>query len=197
VELTAGRAAAGAVETGANVVSPATGEAGPAVDVLGGAAGLVKTALPQECGPSHDAEVEKRISKLEPLLEKAYEKLHEQAPHARIVVLGYPRFFPTKPTTSLSMGPLPLINTQDQAWMNAKIEEFDQAIAKAAAAQGVEYVDTTDALDGHELTTKEPWIFGLDRQNWHSTGPAQHDFHPTPDGQAAMAKLAEHQIEHP
>ena len=84
--------------------------------------------------------------------------------------------------------------------MNGKIEELNRTIARADEAQGVDYVDTTNALAGHELTTDDPWIFGIDADvvaGWPPIKRVQHDMHPTPAGQAAMAKLAERQIEHP
>jgi len=156
--------------------------------------------LDPTCRARHDEEVNQRIRALEPRLEKAYAALHRDAPHARIVVLGYPRFFPAQPTTDLLKAGRSIITTSDEQWMNAKTAEFNRTIAKAAAAQGVEFVDTTSALAGHELTTQDPWIFGVDVDlvaAWPPIKQVQHDIHPTSAGQAAMARLAERQINHP
>jgi lysophospholipase L1-like esterase/Flp pilus assembly pilin Flp len=149
------------------------------------------------CASAMRADVGQRISALKPRLDSAYATLKQGAPNARIVVMGYPHPFPSTPTTDVRMAFAVVADPADQRWMNSKLDEVNQEIKDAAKANGVEYVDTTNALAGHELTTANTWIFPLDRQNWHSISPAQHDFHPTPAGQAAMAKLAERQINHP
>jgi lysophospholipase L1-like esterase len=157
----------------------------------------VTNELVPSCSSSLNGDVEDKISKLTSHLEAADAALKRQAPHARIVVMGYPHPFPAKPTTDVTMAGLTVADPSDQKWMNTKLDEVNQEIEQAAEDSGVEYVDATDALAGHELTTADPWIFGLDRQNWHSKGPAQHDMHPKPAGQAAMAKLVQRQIKDP
>jgi lysophospholipase L1-like esterase len=159
---------------------------------------IVAGELIPSCSTMLSGGVNDRIAKLVPHLEAADKAIEEQAPHARIVVMGYPHPFPSKPTSDVRYdGTLIMADPSDQKWMNSELDKVNEKIEQAAKDNGVEYVDASDALAGHELTTADPWIFPLDRQSWYSLGPAQHDMHPTPDGQAAMAKLAERQIDHP
>ena len=77
-----------------------------------------------------------------------YRTIHVLAPNARILVLGYPRFFPTSdPATEH-------FSSQESAWINDRIMLSDDVIHGAVSASGVaQYVDEYNALNGHELGT--------------------------------------------
>lgn len=118
-------------------------------------------------------------------LRNLFRTITRKAPNARVIVLGYPRFFPNDPPHSCPTGALyTSFSHADMKWVNDKIALADSAIAGAAKATGVTFVNTYDAFDGHELCTSDPWLNhalfgGFNRQ--------QQSFHPTAAGQAAFA----------
>ena len=129
------------------------------------------------------------------------------APCARVVVLGYPRFFPDQPSGPLRLAGTTLLAPASQAWMNAETDHLNRVVAAAAAAAGVEYVDVGRALAGHELTTARPWINGVDlRTEQRDLLPGfpvlrapvptvdASSFHPNAAGQAALSRLVEAQV---
>lgn len=155
---------------------------------------------PGNCRPGTDLDeiVRSRITAMGPTLERAYAQIRARAPHARILVTGYPRFFPANPTDDYTQlfGALTLFDTATQAWANRHGAEFNQVIARAARSSGVEYVEMTDAFDRHELTTSAPWYHGIEyRRGLPVTESGS--FHPNEAGQARMARLVEAQIRHP
>jgi lysophospholipase L1-like esterase len=142
------------------------------------------------------AEVARSIEAIGPTLNKAYGSIRRRAPHARVVVVGYPRFFPASPADRLSYAGLALLSVEEQAWMNDQFDAFNEVIERSAMAAGVEYVDVGGALHGHELTTARPWMRGPTAGDgpW---GVSAASFHPTADGQEALADLVERQIRQP
>ena len=129
-------------------------------------------------------------------LEVTYQQIHAKAPHALIVVSGYPLLFPQKATKSCSVGLKLSLSAPVQNWMNDMGKLLDQEIATAVATvrgQGVDirYVDPTSAFTGHAVCDNTPWIYGLigevhiGKLNFVSPG----SFHPNQAGQDAYAKL--------
>jgi len=129
-------------------------------------------------------------------LEKTYAAIHAKAPHALIVVSGYPLLFPQNATKSCSVGLKLSLSAPVQNWMNDMGKLLDQQIATAvssARSQGVDirYVDPTSAFTGHAVCDSDPWIYGLigevhiGKLNFVSPG----SFHPNQAGQDAYAKL--------
>ena len=140
-------------------------------------------------------ELARRRDQIERDLVRSYRIVRTFAPNARIVALGYPRFFPEEPVRDLSHSGYPVMRVEEQAWANDQASKLNEAIARAAADTGVEFVDTTDALAGHELTSPEPWMRGLTAGgDW---GVSAASFHPTAAGQRALADLLEEQIRFP
>ena len=102
--------------------------------------GTAKTCLHSGCN-LHDA------------LVLLYRAIRTDAPGARILVLGYPHFFPPGGTgnTCVHFGSL------DQQLVNDRVNLVDAVIKDAAAESGVaQYVDTYNALPGHEECTGDP-----------------------------------------
>ena len=128
-------------------------------------------------------------------LAQRYMQIAAAAPNAKVVVLGYPRFFPKVPPLSCATGVLGQdFNFLQMAWINLKIKQFDNVIqnaVKQAAATGakVSYVDVYNAFDKHELCTASPdmnaAIVSLDPQ------AVAGSFHPNQAGQAAFAAAVE------
>lgn len=123
----------------------------------------------QTCHGRFDQQVNDGIAKLstpDPAtglspLGAVYAKIRREAPNARIVVVGYPKFF-----TAQSSGGIIGCNfvwPVDQVWMNAKIKQFDDAIENQAHALRAEYASGAEAFtDGHELCDSgTPFLNGL------------------------------------
>lgn len=138
----------------------------------------------------------------EPLnkLQRLYADIRARAPRAKLVVPGYPRFFPVDGATgaiSTILGFSPLdparrcegLRISDQLWINQKIYDLDTAIAASARSMGGEYAAMYDAFDEHELCHSINPLAG----NWlHGIRPpiianVDESFHPTEDGQTAYA----------
>lgn len=144
-------------------------------------------------------------------------QIHEKAPNARILVVGYPNLFPDPPTKGYGT-----ITKDDQAFLNSMEQELNSHIRQAAEnvdnkfygdgqqkMGSVEFVDNSDSLDGHELTSKDPWLNGIgvcaglglptSNQNCKSgkllPSVETSTFHPTADGQKAMEEAVRRQLE--
>ena len=64
-------------------------------------------------------------------------------------------------------------------------DQLNEAVEAAADEAGVEYVDVAAASKGHDVCSEVPWING--KRDDPETGAAM--YHPTPEGQAGVAKL--------
>jgi GDSL-like Lipase/Acylhydrolase family len=165
-----------------------------------------QTAPPQDLSPkSLPANLGKLIKKsnllpnLHDRLILYYRTIHELAPKARILVLGYPRFFPTSTPAAAHF------SSQEAQWINERIALADDVIHDAVVRSGVaQYVDGVyNALAGHELGTGD-YDYSVD-QAGHATcrtgeyindvDLAQGSFgspellHPNPCGHQAEAQL--------
>ena len=131
-----------------------------------------------------------------------YRELRNAAPGARILVVGYPHFFPTGGTG----GDCEHFTQFDQTWINNRIQIIDQIIADAASESGVaQYVDAYNAFNGHaecapsaafsvDPTTHAvapctgAWINGIDIAAALLGTPEV--LHPNPCGQQQLGALA-------
>jgi lysophospholipase L1-like esterase len=113
-------------------------------------------------------------------LPDAYRAIRAKAPHAKVYVLGYPRFFPKKPPQSCRTGvpaptaPLSQFTQSDMRWINDETKVLNGVISRSARSAGFIYVDTYDAFDGHELCsglTTTKWMNRVvlpdDHQSYH------------------------------
>lgn len=145
-----------------------------------------------------------------------YQDARDRAPDdARVVAVGYPRFFPADPDetysycigldTWLGCAPIPgvpgtgttlNIDEDTQRWMNDMFREFNDVLEREAEAAGIEFVDMYDAFEGCELTTSDACMHGLKlTMDWP---PIHSDsFHPNADGHDRMTDLVADQIEDP
>ena len=60
-------------------------------------------------------------------------------------------------------------------------------IAAVSGIEGVSVADISDVVKGHEYCTKEPWTYGITVLYYNDQSLAP--FHPTPQGQAAIAAV--------
>jgi len=117
-----------------------------------------------------------------PALVNTLSAVREKAPHAKVVILGYPQILPPVgdplcyPAMPYSMGDVPwLVNQQQVA---------NDAVRRAADATGALYVDTSTPSAGHDACA-------LPGTRWMEpvTNPVNaYPVHPNADGEAAMAR---------
>ena len=139
--------------------------------------------------PSGDL-LEQRIEKVSDELPALYRKIVDAAPRAKVVVTGYPRLFAADVSTSRSGNCAAggLISAREAGYLNDVGRSLSLAIRRAALAANVEYVDVTEAFDGHELRcTGEPYV--------HSLHASRDSFHPTKRGHAQLADVVDRAID--
>jgi lysophospholipase L1-like esterase len=105
-------------------------------------------------------------------------------PRARLVVVGYPRLFPT---SASAVRNCPTLSDAERQALNHAGALLDAVIAMEARRAGATYVDVSDSLSGHELCTADPWLVPL-------TPSALGAAHPTIQGQRAIAAVVTHAL---
>ncbi|SDM69304.1 Lysophospholipase L1 [Lentzea albidocapillata subsp. violacea] len=104
-------------------------------------------------------------------LDTAYATIKEAAPHAKLVVLGYPRLFtPNDGCRTLSKS--------KRQVLNEAADQLSGVIAQAAGRAGARYVDVREAFADHGVCAAEPWMNAL-------VNPTADSYHPNKAGQAA------------
>ncbi|GHD98985.1 SGNH/GDSL hydrolase family protein [Streptomyces alanosinicus] len=104
-------------------------------------------------------------------LDRLYSAIRDRAPAARVVVLGYPRFY------HLSGGCQVGLQDRARAAVNDGVDHLDTVIARLAAAHGFTFADVRPAFAGHEICSRSPWMRGVDipivTESYHPTAPGQ------------------------
>jgi lysophospholipase L1-like esterase len=104
-------------------------------------------------------------------LDSVYSAIRQRSPSARVVVLGYPRFY--KVPGSCSVG---LSNIKRSA-INSGADALAQVTARRAAAAGFTFVDIRSPWTGHEICSGDLWLNSL-------TWPVEESYHPNRHGQS-------------
>jgi hypothetical protein len=139
-------------------------------------------------GPAIDA----KIAAIGPKLQAAIRAIHARAPHARIVIVTYPRPFPAHPTGNGACVTFVCLTTADQVFLNGEAEKLDDAICAAAA--GAECIDARDAFAGCELGQPDSC---LQAPRIHGLSVDRGSFHPTRHGQQVLGDLVDGRIAKP
>lgn len=143
------------------------------------------------------------ITGLASILPTIYEKLASSAPHARIVVLGYPNLFPSE----LAGDPM-CRAAREFLWTEPEVVairnllvRFTRTIREATEAAGVEFVDVASFFSGHEpCAPGEDWVNfvripRLDVLTFEEIADAiagkidRGTFHPNRQGQLMLARI--------
>ncbi|MHA6757331.1 golvesin C-terminal-like domain-containing protein [Streptacidiphilus sp. PAMC 29251] len=101
-------------------------------------------------------------------LRAVYQAIHQQAPNARVLVLGYPHLFP-QDTTIPNCALLTDSSAEAAAgWMNTMSDDLNASISDAikstvAADPGMDisFVDVRPTFNGHEVCSDDPWLNGV------------------------------------
>jgi lysophospholipase L1-like esterase len=123
--------------------------------------------------------VENKVEVTERRLVQALRLIAERAPAARIVVVGYPEFFPKAGPCAafpLALGDYPFAHRINKLLVRAQ--------QRAAAQANVDYVDVFTASRRHDICAPDPWIAGL-----HPTRTDASPLHPFPEEQQLVADL--------
>ena len=124
------------------------------------------------------------INATEPKVAAVLQEIHRLAPGARVLVVGYPDILPQY---NDGCWPLEPIAYGDVAYLRQTEQNLNAMLAKAAAANDAQYVDTYTPSIGHDICQAPgtKWIEGL-----VPLSPAA-PFHPNALGEAAMARAVE------
>ncbi|MFJ6726685.1 SGNH/GDSL hydrolase family protein [Streptomyces sp. NPDC091281] len=104
-------------------------------------------------------------------LDGVYDAIRAKAPNARVVVIGYPRFY------KLGTSCLGLSETKRTAINNAS-DHLNTALSRRATAHGFVFGDVRTTFTGHELCSGSPWLHSLNLLDIGSS------YHPTAAGQS-------------
>ena len=114
--------------------------------------------------------------------------IHDRAPGARVLVVGYPQILPPSGTCPEL---LPLA-AGDYDWGRDLNVALNRALEQGASAAGGEYVDLFSATAGHDICADDPWINGR-VTDWH----AALAFHPFAAEQKKAAEVVLAALEQP
>lgn len=105
-------------------------------------------------------------------LDSVYAAISAKAPSARVVVLGYPRFY------QLGGNCLAGLSEKERSAINGAADYLNAATAKRAADHGFTFGDVRSTFTGHEICSGSAWLHSV---NWLNIGES---YHPTAAGQS-------------
>ncbi len=110
------------------------------------------------CQAQHGAAAKAELPKLIPRLIKAYREVADLAPDAKVLVVGYPNFFPATLSTPYCAN---AVQRSDVIWASGLITDFDAAVKSAVASAGrsnLEYVAPSPSWAGHTICDRDTWF---------------------------------------
>jgi hypothetical protein len=171
---------------------------------------ILKHLVTSACEGDYDDDVVDRLLELQShappenlnAFQKLYDDARSRAWRAKLLVLGYPRFFPNGggkdwttgidgiAGTLFGQGRCQSLRVSDQLWINYKILQVNNAIESSARSMGAEYVDIYDVPDGHELCgdSDDKFMNGIKPTNQVES------FHPNAFGHGLIADKLEQQL---
>ncbi|MGW7197028.1 SGNH/GDSL hydrolase family protein [Streptomyces chryseus] len=105
-------------------------------------------------------------------LDSVYAAIRAKATTARVVVLGYPRFY------KLNGNCIAGLTERERSAINGASDYLNDATAKRAADHGYTFAQVTPAFTGHEICSSAPWLHSV---KWTNIGES---YHPTAAGQS-------------
>jgi lysophospholipase L1-like esterase len=121
------------------------------------------------------------VSRTAPKVAAALRRVRRRAPHARIMVVGYPDVLPVHGTGCWPQVP---VARGDLAYLNGLEHKLNRMLARQAAASGDSYVNTYAGSIGHDACQRPgvSWVEGLIPTSLAIP------FHPNALGARAMAR---------
>ncbi|HMJ35828.1 MAG TPA: SGNH/GDSL hydrolase family protein [Baekduia sp.] len=164
---------------------------------------LIRCGIVTACQSSYRIggvdQLDQDIGDVEARLPAVYQAIHAAAPQAALVVTGYPRLFPARPTRPVGTSALG-ITPDEMVYLNQKTQRLNAAIQRVATTMGAIYTDVGETFDGHEVTTRDHWInvpTGLDdNESWQTVfrNPTT-AFHPTAAGYRQLARAVKRTLD--
>ncbi|MFE0772783.1 SGNH/GDSL hydrolase family protein [Streptomyces sp. NPDC058861] len=102
-------------------------------------------------------------------LSSLYGAIRSRAPQARVVVLGYPRFY------QLNGSCIAGLSETERTAINRGSDALNAMLAKQAANAGFTYSSVVDEFTGHEICSGNAWLHSV-------TVPVSNSYHPTAAG---------------
>ncbi|QNP62548.1 SGNH/GDSL hydrolase family protein [Streptomyces genisteinicus] len=105
-------------------------------------------------------------------LDSVYSAVRSKAPSAKVVVLGYPRFY------KLGGSCIAGLSEGERTAINGASDYLNAAVARRAAAHGFTFGSVVGTFTGHEICSGSAWLHSV---NWLNIGES---YHPTAAGQS-------------
>ncbi|MEV4612781.1 SGNH/GDSL hydrolase family protein [Kitasatospora sp. NPDC049258] len=123
--------------------------------------------------------LQRRIAAARPQLADALRRIHAKAPHAKVLLVGYPSVLPENEWDCVGRQP---VTVGDVAYLRGVLGSLNSMLASTAAADGATYVDTAAPTRGHDICSDDRWIEGTIPH-----APAV-PFHPNATGEQVMSR---------
>ncbi|WP_424214525.1 SGNH/GDSL hydrolase family protein [Streptomyces sp. BI20] len=105
-------------------------------------------------------------------LDQVYDAIRAKAPNAKVVVLGYPRFYKLNGTCVAGL------SETERSAINGAADYLNAAVQRRAAAHGFTFSSVVGTFTGHEICSSASWLNSV---NWTNIGES---YHPTATGQS-------------
>ncbi len=102
-----------------------------------------------------------------------YSSIRSKAPHAKVVVVGYPRIFMGEDCNAATW-----FSPQEQTRLNQTADLLNSRTRSAASARGFAFADPTSRFVGHAVCDDPEWINGL-------SNPVSESYHPNKPGHSS------------
>lgn len=109
----------------------------------------------------HDGrdELSERIAAAAPKVAHVLTAIHQKAPRAKVLVVGYPTILPE---TGGGCYPAIPVQSTDVAYLRLKVKELNTMLANQASSNNATYVDTARSSIGHDFCNlADHWVEGL------------------------------------
>lgn len=104
-------------------------------------------------------------------LDQVYSAIRSKAPSARVVVLGYPRFY------KLNGDCIAGLTEAERSAVNNASDYLNSVTKERASAHGFAFGDVATPFTGHEICSGNEWLYSV-------TFPIDESYHPTAAGQS-------------
>lgn len=131
--------------------------------------------------PAGRDRIEEHLGQIRHNVARVVRAIRTRAPHARILLIGYPQLLPRDGSTCRAKLPLA---TGDYPYVNELNLRLARAVSQGGQRAGAEFVDLVEASQDHDICAAEPWIAGIRGDPRRAMG-----LHPYPAEQRAVAEI--------
>lgn len=134
----------------------------------------------QYTAPDGTDQLTTRVNEAAPKIARVLKAVHERAPYAKVVLVGYPTIMPD---SGASCFPAVPIAAGDAAYLRDTEKRLNAMLQEQAARAHVRFADTYGPTTGHDVCVPaaDRWVEGVSPES-----PAA-PFHPNAKGEQAMA----------